>query len=81
MISLCESITVAEGASGVTATAISPGYVDTDMTTWVHDRIPAETMIRTSDVAEMALSITRLSSYAVVPNVVVARPGSEVWRG
>ncbi len=31
LISLCESITVAEGGNGVTATAISPGYVDTEM--------------------------------------------------
>ncbi|MFE2432412.1 SDR family NAD(P)-dependent oxidoreductase [Streptomyces sp. NPDC059373] len=80
LISLCESITVAEGERGVSATALSPGYVDTDMTAWVHDRIDPTEMIRTDDIAELALSISRLSRHAAVPNVVVTRAGGPLWR-
>ena len=34
LISLCQSINVEESSAGVNATAISPGYVDTEMSTW-----------------------------------------------
>ncbi|RBY85992.1 SDR family oxidoreductase [Blastococcus sp. TF02A-26] len=80
LISLCESITVAEAGNGVSATAISPGFVDTDMAAWVHDRIPTAGMIRPSDVAEMVIAVARLSRNAAVPNIVLTRPGPNVWR-
>jgi 3-oxoacyl-[acyl-carrier protein] reductase len=80
LISLCESITVAEGDDGVTATALSPGYVDTDMAGWVHDRIDPATMISAGDIAELAACLTRLSRYAAIPNIPVSRPGPQLWR-
>jgi short-subunit dehydrogenase len=80
LISMCESINVEEADSGVTASAISPGYVDTDMSSWVHDRIPPEQMITASDIAEIVLALCRLSRNAVVPNLVLTRPGPALWR-
>lgn len=80
LISLCESIIVGEAAHGVTATAISPGYVDTDMSDWVHDRVAAEVMIRASDIAELVSALARLSRFAAVPNIAVTRPGEQLWR-
>jgi NAD(P)-dependent dehydrogenase (short-subunit alcohol dehydrogenase family) len=80
LISLCESITAAEGGQGVTATAISPGWVDTDMASWQHDRIDPATMISPADVAELAYCVTRLSRHAAVPNIPVTRPGPQLWR-
>jgi short-subunit dehydrogenase len=80
LISLCESVTVEEAGTGVTASAISPGYVKTDMSAWVQDRIPAEEMITADDVAEVAVALSRLSRHAVVPNVVLTRPGRVLWR-
>lgn len=80
LISLCESITASEGTAGVNATAISPGYVDTDMTAWIRDRLDPAEMIRVDDIAEIALAICRLSRYAAIPNIVVTRPGGNLWR-
>ena len=80
LISLCESITVSEANSGVIATAISPGFVDTDMSDWVHERIDPEKMIRPKDIATLVSAISRLSRYAAVPNIVVSRPGAPLWR-
>ena len=80
LISLCESLTLAEGANGVLATALSPGYVDTDMTEWVRDRIDPSMMIKTTDVAELVVALCRLSRNAAVPNVVLTRPGERLWR-
>lgn len=80
LISLCETITLDEHAHGVTATTISPGYVDTDMASYAHDQVDSVSMIRTSDVAEMVLAVARLSANATVPNIVITRPGTTLWR-
>lgn len=80
LISLCESVTIDEAGSGVTATAISPGFVDTEMSAWTRDTIPAAEMIRAGDVAELVLALSRLSRYATVPNIVLTRPGAQLWR-
>jgi 3-oxoacyl-[acyl-carrier protein] reductase len=80
LISLCESITVSEADNGVSACAISPGYVDTDMSTWMHDRLDPDHMITVHDVAELVLAVSHLSRYAAVPNIVLTRPGTSLWR-
>jgi NAD(P)-dependent dehydrogenase (short-subunit alcohol dehydrogenase family) len=77
---LCETITAEEGVNGVLATAIAPGYVDTDMAAWVHDSIPPDQMMKTSDVAELTLALTRLSRRAAVPAIVMTRPGPNLHR-
>jgi NAD(P)-dependent dehydrogenase (short-subunit alcohol dehydrogenase family) len=80
LISLCETVTIEEAAHGVTATAISPGYVDTDMTRWKRDTLGQESMLATDDVAELVLAISRLSARAVVPNIILTRAGEQIWR-
>jgi 3-oxoacyl-[acyl-carrier protein] reductase len=78
LISLCETFNLEESASGVSATTISPGYVNTDMSSWT--AIPQEEMITAADVAVMALAVTQLSRYAVLPGVVLTRPGTNLGR-
>jgi 3-oxoacyl-[acyl-carrier protein] reductase len=80
LISLCQSINVEESAAGISATAIAPGYVDTDMSSWVHDRIDPADMIEPGDIAEMVAALTRLSARAVVPSILIARRGETQWR-
>lgn len=80
LVSLCESITVEEAAHGVLATAVSPGFVDTDMGAWAADHIEPAAMLTTGDVAEMVVALTHLSARAVVANLVLARPGENLWR-
>src|ERR1700676_262631 len=75
LISLCQSINGEESSAGVTATAIAPGYVDTDMSAWVHDRIDPAEMIPPADIAELVLALTRMSARSVVPPVAMSRPG------
>jgi 3-oxoacyl-[acyl-carrier protein] reductase len=80
LVSLCEALNVEESAAGVTATAIAPGFVDTDMTDWLKDTLSASDMLTGDDVAEMVLAITRLSARAVVPSIVLTRGGEQLWR-
>ncbi|WP_439030586.1 SDR family NAD(P)-dependent oxidoreductase [Gordonia terrae] len=80
LISLCETFNLEESENGVSATTIAPGYVNTDMTDWLKDRIRPEEMITAADVAVLAHSVTQLSRYAVLPNVVLTRPGTNLHR-
>lgn len=75
LISLCDTITLEECVNGITATALSPGYVETDMTAWIPD--PRPPMITTGDVAELMLAVSPLSANAAVTNVVIARRDAE----
>lgn len=80
LISLCETVTLEESAHGVAATALSPGYVDTDMTEWKRDTLAPTAMLTTGDIAELAVAVTRLSRNAVIPNIVITRAGEQIWR-
>ncbi|GIH03009.1 3-oxoacyl-ACP reductase [Rhizocola hellebori] len=80
LISLCETITLEESGAGVTATAICPGYVDTDMTALKKQTLAAEAMLSTRDVAELVMAVSRLSAHAVVPSMVLTRAGNPLWR-
>ena len=50
VISLVETLNAEESGNGVTATALAPAYVDTDMSAWVTDSYPASPMIPVDDV-------------------------------
>ena len=80
LISLCQSINAEESAAGVTATAIAPGYVDTEMSAWVHERIGPAEMIPPADIAELILALTKMSARSVIPLVAMSRPGETHWR-
>jgi hypothetical protein len=50
------------------------------MAVWVHESIPPGQMMKTSDIAELTLSLTRLSRWAAVPAIVMTRPGPNLHR-
>jgi NAD(P)-dependent dehydrogenase (short-subunit alcohol dehydrogenase family) len=60
-----------EEKHGVRATALSPGFVDTPMTSWAP--VPPERMIRPEDCAEVVRALLRLSPYARLPHIVIER--------
>jgi NAD(P)-dependent dehydrogenase (short-subunit alcohol dehydrogenase family) len=76
VISLTRSLVREEASTGVRATAICPGFVETPMTEWTG--IPGEEMIQPEDCAEIVRSLLRLGPYARVPIVVIERAGDEV---
>jgi NAD(P)-dependent dehydrogenase (short-subunit alcohol dehydrogenase family) len=80
LISLCQTICAEESAAGVSATAIAPGFVDTEMASWVRDRVDPAGMIAPADIAELVGALTRLSARAVIPLLPVSRPGPTHWR-
>jgi NAD(P)-dependent dehydrogenase (short-subunit alcohol dehydrogenase family) len=59
---------------GVKSVAFAPGFVDTDMTDYVKSKIPAEEMLRPSDMAEALRFLLRVSPMCLVPEIVFQRP-------
>jgi NAD(P)-dependent dehydrogenase (short-subunit alcohol dehydrogenase family) len=76
VISFTRSLAREEAATGVRATAICPGFVDTPMTEWTG--IAGNEMIQPEDCAEIVRTLLRLSPAARVPVVVIERAGDDV---
>jgi len=55
-----ETLNAEEGAHGVSGTALAPGYVETDMSAWIQDKIPADTMIRVDDIVALVDGVLHL---------------------
>jgi short-subunit dehydrogenase len=64
--------------AGVKSVAFCPGFVDTDMSEFVKESIPAEEMLRTSDIAEALRFVLRLSPNCVIPEIVFQRPAETI---
>ena len=65
-------------AEGVKSVALCPGFVDTDMSDFVKASIPAEEMLKTSDVAEAVRFLLRVSPNCVIPEIVFQRPSEAI---
>jgi NAD(P)-dependent dehydrogenase (short-subunit alcohol dehydrogenase family) len=63
---------------GIKSTAFCPGFVDTDMSEFVKDSVPAEEMVKTADIAEALRFLLRVSPTCVVPDIVFQRPGAVI---
>jgi NAD(P)-dependent dehydrogenase (short-subunit alcohol dehydrogenase family) len=60
---------------GVKSVALAPAFVDTPMADFIKESIPAEKMIRTTDIAEAVRFLLRLSPNCLVPEIVFQRIG------
>ena len=60
---------------GIKSVALAPGFVETPMTEFVREHVPAEDMIRVEDVAEAVRFVLRTSPTCVIPEIVFQRPG------
>jgi NAD(P)-dependent dehydrogenase (short-subunit alcohol dehydrogenase family) len=63
------------GAEGIKSTALCPAFVDTPMTDFVKEHVPAEDMIRPEDIAEAVRYLLTVSPACVVPEMMFVRPG------
>jgi NAD(P)-dependent dehydrogenase (short-subunit alcohol dehydrogenase family) len=62
-------------AAGVKSCALCPAFVDTAMTDYVKDAVPAERMIQADDIAEALRMLLRLSRWCLIPEIVFQRVG------
>ena len=74
VISFTRSLNDELDGAGVRATALCPGFVDTDMAQW--SGLPGDEMIQPEDCAEIVRALLRMSPNARIPQVIVERVGS-----
>jgi NAD(P)-dependent dehydrogenase (short-subunit alcohol dehydrogenase family) len=65
-------------AEGIKSTALCPAFVDTPMTDFVKEHVPAEEMIRPEDISEAVRYLLKVSPACVVPEMMFVRPGDAV---
>jgi NAD(P)-dependent dehydrogenase (short-subunit alcohol dehydrogenase family) len=65
-------------AKGVKSVAFCPGFVDTDMSDFIKQSVPAEEMLRPSDIGEGLRFLLRVSPMCVIPEIVFERPGEAI---
>jgi NAD(P)-dependent dehydrogenase (short-subunit alcohol dehydrogenase family) len=63
---------------GIKSTALCPAFVDTPMTDFVKDHVPAEAMITVQDVAESVRYVLKTSPMCVIPEIMFIRPNDAV---
>lgn len=80
VISLVNSINVEEKMNGVIATAISPGFVDTEMSDWVSDSIPKDSMISVDDIARCVALLLDLSPQCLLPHLILHRRSAKAFQ-
>lgn len=76
LLSLIETTNIEEASNGVTATAIAPAFVATDMSAWIADVIDPDSMIPTSDIVHVIDMLLNLSSRSVIGRIVMSRAGT-----
>ena len=62
-------------ADGIKSTALCPGFVDTAMTEFVKEQVPAESMITPRDIAESVRYLLKTSPGCVIPEIQFLQPG------
>jgi len=60
---------------GIKSTALCPAFVDTPMTEFAKQHVPAEDMIRPEDIAEAVRYLLKVSPACIVPEIMFTRPG------
>ncbi len=61
--------------AGIKNTALCPGFVDTPMTDFVKEHVPADSMIEPLDIAEAVRYLLRTSPGCVIPEIRFEQPG------
>jgi 3-oxoacyl-[acyl-carrier protein] reductase len=54
----------------VTASAISPGFIDNEMSSWTKDSIPTDAMIKVEDIVRLRRPDSTSATSAVLPHII-----------
>lgn len=78
LVGFTEAMNKELATEGIRSTAFCPAFVDTPMTDFVKGAVSPEDMIRPEDIAELGRALLRLSPAAVIPEIMVVRPGDSL---
>ena len=74
VVGYTEAMSKELASAHIKSTALCPGFVDTDMSEYVKGQVPADEMIRPSDIAEAVRFVLRMSRGCTIPEIVFMRP-------
>ena len=74
VIGFTQSMNKELNAEGIKSCALCPGFVDTPMTDFVKESIPADQLIQTSDVTAAVGMLLGLSPACIISEIVFQRP-------
>lgn len=80
IINFSQAVQKEVGDAGIKVTALCPGFVETAMTEFIREQVPAEQMMRTTDIAAAVRFLLETSPNCLVPEIVMAR-GDELKGG
>jgi NAD(P)-dependent dehydrogenase (short-subunit alcohol dehydrogenase family) len=63
------------GNEGIKSCALCPAFVDTPMTEFIKDSVPAQDMIQPEDIAAAMRMLLAVSPACVIPEIIFQRPG------
>lgn len=75
LVGFTEAMNKELATEGIRSTALCPAFVDTPMTDFVKESVAPDAMIQPEDIAELCRALLRLSPAAVIPEIMVIRPG------
>jgi NAD(P)-dependent dehydrogenase (short-subunit alcohol dehydrogenase family) len=75
LVGFTQAMQLELGPAGIKSCVLCPAFVDTPLSDYVKGSVAAETMIRSEDVAESVRALLRLSSAAVIPEIVLLQRG------
>jgi NAD(P)-dependent dehydrogenase (short-subunit alcohol dehydrogenase family) len=75
VVGFTEAMNKELGKEGIKSCALCPAFVDTAMTDFVKQSVPAAEMIQVSDVAEAVRMLLHLSPGCVIPEIIFQPPG------
>jgi NAD(P)-dependent dehydrogenase (short-subunit alcohol dehydrogenase family) len=76
VVGFTESMNKELGKEGIKSTALCPAFVDTPMTDFVKQSVPAENMIQVADVAAAVRMLLQLTPGCVIPEIIFQPPGA-----
>lgn len=79
LVSLAAALNAEESRNGVMFTALAPAYVDTDMSAWTTDTIPADTMIPVEDIVTIVRALLDLGRRTSITELIVSRSGASPY--
>jgi NAD(P)-dependent dehydrogenase (short-subunit alcohol dehydrogenase family) len=74
IVGFTEAMNKELGSQGIKSTALCPAFVDTAMTDFAKEHVPAEKMIRPEDIAEAVRYLLKTSPPCVIPEIIFQRP-------
>ena len=75
VVGFTEAMNKELGGEGIKSCALCPAFVDTPMTDFVKQSVPAENMIKSEDIAEAVRMLLRVSPACVIPEIIFHGPG------